>query len=100
LRLPNWTRQKQHGTIFAMFGAAGFLLITIGLIAQASVVRWLWLGKAWWEPERLRSQRNWHPSFAPTRQGLPHVFWLAVIWRSIQGLAAIGVGVYFVSFKG
>jgi len=83
-----------------MFAAAGWLFLALGLLATASVVRWLWRGEAWWDPHRLRSQRNWHPSFAPTRQSMPHVFWLAVMWRSVQGLAAFAVGVYFVWLKG
>jgi len=100
MRLSNWTGPQQHDMIPAMFAAAGVFFLALGLLAAATVVRWLWRGEAWWDPGRLRRQRNWHPSFAPTRRGLPHMFWLAVILRSIQAVAAVAFGVYFVWFKG
>ena len=83
-----------------MFAAAGILCLALGLLAAATVVRWLWRGEAWWDPSRLRSQRNWQPSYAPVRRVEPHMFWLAVILRSVSAIAAIALGVYFVWFKG
>jgi len=82
-----------------LFAAAGILFLSLGLLAAATVVRWLWRGEAWWDPHKLRSQRNWHPSFAPVRRVDPQMFWVAVIWRSVQAIAAIAFGVYFVWFK-